>query len=288
MCCDNLLQVPYSRYAYHMAFDYLIHGLLGRPYRLHTKHSGNQRGPVIVLLHGIAASGEDWHHVLPHLEPIYHCVTIDLLGFGSSPKPQWARYTMDDHVRSLDYTMRKLRLKNGYILIGHSLGSFLAARYTKQHEANIGRLFLLSPPVYPPLDSITERGTRKLTGILLSIYKFLRSSPRVTPELFKKLTYIAPLPRSIVKHPETWVPFMRSLQECIEQQTILEDVASLNLPIDVCYGTLDQVVLGPNVHLLEKANVRIHKFMNTHDLTNRYGMFLAKLLVDEPISSKAK
>lgn len=264
-----------------MAFDYLVHGLFGRPYRLHMQHSGDQKGPVVVLLHGIAASGEDWRHVLPHLEPQYHCITIDLLGFGDSPKPQWAAYSMNDHLRSLRYTMRKLRIKNGYTLIGHSLGSFLAARYATNNQRAINRLLLLSPPVYPPLDSITARGTRKLTGILLSIYKYLRSSPRVTPELFKKLAYVAPLPRGIVKRPETWVPFMRTLQECIEQQTILEDVARLELPIDVCYGTLDQVVLGANVQLLERSNVRIHKFMGTHDLTARYGVLIRKLLTAE-------
>lgn len=268
-----------------MAFDYLLHGILGRPYRLHTKRTGNPAGPVVVLLHGIAASGEDWRHVLPHLEPTYRCITIDLLGFGSSPKPKWVQYTMNDHIRSLDRTMRKLRLKKGYILIGHSLGSFLAARYARQNEKAIDRLLLLSPPVYPPLDSIPERGTRKLTGILLSVYKYIRTSPRITPDLFRKLTYIAPLPRSIVKDPETWVPFMRTLQECIEQQTILDDVAALTLPIDVCYGTLDQVVLGANVQLLEKSNVRMHKFMNTHDLTNRYGLLVKKVIIANSVTS---
>ena len=258
-----------------MPFGYLIHAVLGRPYRLHVNHSGQKNGKVIVLLHGIAASSADWRNILPLLETNYHCITIDLLGFGKSPKPSWLGYTMDDHMRAIYRTLNTLHLGRDYILIGHSLGSFLAVRYAIEHESNISRLFLLSPPVYPPLDSINKRGVRRLTGILLTMYKLLRTDPHITPETFKNLTYVAPLPRSVVKHPDTWVPFMRTLKECIEQQTILDDITHLQLPIDIFYGTLDQVVLGANVRLLAHDNVKIHEFLGTHDLTKRYGKLIA-------------
>ena len=91
--------------------------------------------------------------------------------------------------------------------------------------------------------------------------------------------YFAPLPRGIIKQPSTWVPFMRTLKECIEKQTILRDIRGLSLPIDVCYGSLDQVVVGSNVELLARnKNVRIHTFLNTHDLTTRYGKLVSKVL----------
>lgn len=257
---------------------YIWHGIFGRPYRLHAQRSGNPNGPIVVLLHGIAASSADWQKVLPYLEDTYNCYTIDLLGFGESPKPSWLAYTMDDHMRSLFHTMNKLHLRDRFILIGHSLGAFLAARYATEHEANLERLVLLSPPVYPPLDSIQKRGVRRMTGLLLNMYKFLRSDPRITPESFKRLMYIVPLPRTVIKHPATWVPFMRTLKECIEKQTIIEDVARLNLPIDICYGTLDQVVINANVELLAAQNVRLHQFLATHDLSKRYGRMVLKVL----------
>lgn len=273
-----------------MAFDYFIHGFLGRPYRLYVKHSGKKNGKVVILLHGIAASSADWRNILPLLEKDYHCITIDLLGFGKSAKPKWSAYSMDDHMRAIYNTLNSLNLSQNYILIGHSLGSFLAARYAIEHEANIERLLLLSPPVYPPLESISSRGVRKLTGILLNIYKLLRTDPRITPETFKSLTYIAPIPRSLSNDPAVWVPFMRTLKECIEQQTILEDVAQLSLPIDVFYGTLDQVVIGANVKLLKqgKNNVTLHEFLGTHDLTKRYGKVIASTLTTVAATSDAR
>ncbi|QQS19723.1 alpha/beta hydrolase [Candidatus Saccharibacteria bacterium] len=262
-----------------MMFDYFLHGMLGRPYRLHAERSGDKTKPSIVLLHGIAASGDDWRKVLTYLESNYHCTTIDLLGFGKSPKPQWLGYTMEDHMRSLYHTMNKLHLRGQFLLIGHSLGSFLAARYATQHETNINRLLLLSPPVYPPLTQIKSKSARKLTGLLLNMYKFLRDDPRINPESFKRLSYIAPLPKSVIRNPDTWLPFMRTLKECIEKQTVLKDVQQLTIPVDVCYGTLDQVVVSSNVALLaNNNNVRLHSFLNTHDLTTRYGKLVAKVL----------
>jgi pimeloyl-ACP methyl ester carboxylesterase len=234
---------------------------------------------VVVLLHGIAASGDDWLKVLPQLESNYHCITIDLLGFGQSPKPEWLGYTMDNHMRALYHTLNKLHLGSQFVLIGHSLGSLLAARYATEHETNLSRLLLLSPPVYPPLSQIKSRTARQLTGLLLNIYKFLREDPRITPESFQHLMYVAPLPRGVIKQPDTWIPFMRTLKECIEKQTVLADVRKLTLPIDVCYGSLDQVVVGSNVELLgRRKNVTLHTFLNTHDLTTRYGKLVATIL----------
>ncbi|MCA9327121.1 alpha/beta fold hydrolase [Candidatus Saccharibacteria bacterium] len=262
-----------------MRFEYLWHGILGRPYRLHVEHHGDRSKPAVVLLHGIAASGDDWQKVIRKLEPEYHCITIDLLGFGQSPKPIWADYTMQDHMRSLFHTMNKLRLHRKFILIGHSLGSFLAARYATEHEANLDRLLLLSPPVYPPLGSIPTRLAKHQTDLLLKLYRFIRKDPRMTPETFRKIMYLTPLPRTIVTNPDTWTPFMRTLKQCIEKQTVLSDVAQLRLPVDVCYGTLDQVVVNANVELLGKyQTVRLHQFLNDHDLTTRYGKLVSDIL----------
>ena len=261
-----------------MIFDTFWHKTLRRPYRLHIQRYGDPAKPTIVLLHGIAASGEDWAPFVQVLTKEYYCITIDLLGFGKSPKPQWCKYSIDDHTRSLFYSIHALRNRELFILMGHSLGSFLAARYAHEHPSSLSRLYLLSPPVYPPLNAISKRGARRLTGLLLVIYKFLRNE-HMTPDTFRRLSYIAPLPKSVVRQPDIWIPFMRTLQTCIEQQHILSDVAALELPVKVFYGTLDQVVVGANVELLtQNSYVQTQTFIGTHDLTLRYAKYVLKSL----------
>jgi pimeloyl-ACP methyl ester carboxylesterase len=263
-----------------MTWDQFWHKTLRLPYRLYTTSHGTYDKPVVVLLHGIAASGEGWGELIPLLSPYYRCITIDLLGFGRSPKPQWAEYDMKQHAHAIGHAIHTLHIPDDYILIGHSLGSFIATKYASEHPKHIKRLLLLSPPVYPPLDTIEGRLALRRTDLLMRIYRVLREHPRMTPANIRRLAKFGVLPQSIITHPDTWVPFKRSLEHCIEQQTILKDVADIQIPIDVFYGTLDAVVIGANVRALSRIrDVDVHSFRGNHQLYRPYAKVVAKLLV---------
>jgi pimeloyl-ACP methyl ester carboxylesterase len=263
-----------------MTLDLFWHRVLRRPYRLHVVTHGPAGKPVVIMLHGIAASSDDWGKLVPLLSEQYRCITIDLLGFAKSPKPQWANYTMEDHVRSIAYTIKKLDIEGPFTLIGHSLGSLLATRYARQHSRQVSHLMLLSPPVYPPLKTIQKRAAYYRTSWLMKLYRFLRTHPRMTPANMKKISYIAPLPSSITKDPETWLPFHRSLERCIEQQTIERDIAVIRAPIDIFYGTLDTLVVGPNVKMLAHADgVQVHTFRGQHSISHSYAKLVSASLL---------
>ncbi|HEY4161248.1 MAG TPA: alpha/beta fold hydrolase [Candidatus Saccharimonadales bacterium] len=267
-----------------MVIDQFWHGTLRRPYRLHTATYGDDGKPVIVLLHGIAASGEDWHALIPLLTPHYHCITIDLLGFGRSPKPQWAGYSMEEHLRSIRRTIRSLRLPWQYTLVGHSLGSLLATRYVRRYPDDVERLVLLSPPVYPALDTIEGKLALRRTDLLMRVYRIVRGHPRMTPDNVRRLSKLGAIPHTIAAHPDTWVPFKRSLQRCIEQQTIAQDIREIRVPIDAMYGTLDAVVVGANVRALARLrDVDVHTFTGNHALGHAYAKATAKLLVSKTL-----
>jgi len=264
-----------------MDFDTFWHKTLRRPYRLHVVDHGG--GPVIIMLHGLAASSEDWNLLVPLLAPRYRCITIDLIGFGKSPKPQWYGYTMSDHVSAIHHTIRRLGLREPFILAGHSLGSLLATHYTRRYPGEIERLLLLSPPIYAPLDVITNKAARLRNRLLLRLYRLLRTHPRATPENFARLSRLLPLPKSISAHPETWIPFTRTLEHCIEQQTMLDDIVQLRLPIDIFYGSRDQVIIAPTIEALAaQPGVTIHKLNAPHDLTPRYAQTVLDVLSPRP------
>lgn len=264
-----------------MRADLFWHKRLRLPYQLHITRYGQADKPVIVFLHGIAASSEDWSKLIPLLQNEYQCITIDLLGFAKSPKPQWYAYTMEDHLRNIRHTIRQLHIRGPFILAGHSLGSLLATRYARDHPRRVCRLLLLSPPIYPPADTILSPAARRRTAAFLKLYKFLRTNPRITPENFKRLSYLLPLPKSVSKHPETWTPFLRTLEECIENQTIIEDVIDITMPIDIFYGTLDQVVIAYNLRqLAENKGVTLHAFRGNHSIGRTYAKTVAQVLLE--------
>jgi pimeloyl-ACP methyl ester carboxylesterase len=258
-----------------MTFERFWHQFLHRPYKLHNVSHGVSDKPVVVLLHG-----EDWSHLIPLLTPHYRCITIDLLGFAKSPKPTWSDYTMEDHVRAIHHTLSGMGLRKELILVGHSLGSLLATRYARRHPRHIKRLLLLSPPVYPPLESITGKAALKRTDWLIKVYRLLRTNPRLTPENVKRLKYLMPIPRTVYTHPDTWLPFCRSLEHCIEQQTITRDIRNLRMPIDIFYGTLDTLIVGSNVRAVARLrDVEVHAFRGRHGLTRGYAKLVADRLI---------
>lgn len=262
-----------------MNINYFWHHTLRRPYKLHVAHKGSAHRQTIVFLHGIGAAGEDWQPCIDILSRYYHCITIDLLGFGHSPKPEWCDYSMTDHMRSIHYTLNSLRLGKKYTLVGHSLGSLLASRYAREHERHVARLVLMSPPVYPPLASIRGSRTRRKTNLLLKTYRFLHTNPHVTPQTLSYLGKVLPLPRFLLarlQEPAIWLAFKRTLEQCIEQQNILGDILAIAVPVYAYHGTADRVVLGENVALLKQnEQVQLFSFKGNHDITPQYAQLVA-------------
>jgi pimeloyl-ACP methyl ester carboxylesterase len=60
--------------------DVVLHG---HPFVVRTGGAG----PVILLLHGMAGSGETWRRVMPLLARDFTVVAPDLLGHGYQPVP---------------------------------------------------------------------------------------------------------------------------------------------------------------------------------------------------------
>jgi pimeloyl-ACP methyl ester carboxylesterase len=269
------------------------HKWFGRPYTLHyIDHGGGKKSkqnrPVIVLLHGLASSSANWDLLTPLLENTHHCISIDLLGFGESPKPQWSAYTIEDHMSSVHKTIRKLRLRRPFTIVGHSLGSLLATRYASLYPEQLERIVLLSPPVYPPLKSLESFPARVRTSMYLRAYAYLRNHPRVTPENIVRLTKFIPQLKFMVLNRPTWLPLVRSLENCIEQQTLVRDIRRVHMPIDVFFGKLDEVVVPYNVRQLSKiADVRLHPLNVNHAVGKRYSTAVAKVLA-EPVAPAAE
>jgi pimeloyl-ACP methyl ester carboxylesterase len=193
----------------------------------------------------------------------------------------WVRQVTETHLERLHHhTLSGMGLHKELILVGHSLGSLLATRYARRHPRHIKRLLLLSPPVYPPLDSIAGKAALRRTDLLMKVYRLLRTHPRFTPENVKRLKYLIPVPRTVYRSPDTWLPFCRSLEHCIEQQTLIRDIRSLRMPIDIFYGTLDTLIVGSNVRAVAKLKgVDVHTFPGRHGVTRGYAMHVAKRLI---------
>ncbi|HJS19143.1 MAG TPA: alpha/beta hydrolase [Anaerolineales bacterium] len=103
-------------------------------------------GTPVILIHGMAASHHDWDDFIPEISGQgYSCYALDLLGHGDSPKPASRAYQMEwlfDHFAGW---MRSLHLTEPAILVGHSLGGYLALEYARRVSAWTRSLVLVNP-----------------------------------------------------------------------------------------------------------------------------------------------
>lgn len=103
-------------------------------------------GTPVIMIHGIAASLHDWDELIPDLTKHgYASYALDLLGHGDSPKPNLRAYQMDWVFEHFVNWMQSLHLTEPAIIIGHSLGGYLALEYARRASASTRGLILVNP-----------------------------------------------------------------------------------------------------------------------------------------------
>jgi pimeloyl-ACP methyl ester carboxylesterase len=91
---------------------------------------GADAGPPVLVLHGFPTSSYDWHHVVDRFARRRRVVLLDLLGFGSSDKPD-QRYSLFEQADLVDALAGDLGLDDVALVshdMGDSVGGELLAR----------------------------------------------------------------------------------------------------------------------------------------------------------------
>ena len=85
------------------------------------------KGPVLLLVHGMAGSSVTWRHVMPALAKRFTVLAPDLLGQGQSDKPR-GDYSLGAHANTLRDLMDALGHERATV-IGQSLGGGVAMQF---------------------------------------------------------------------------------------------------------------------------------------------------------------
>jgi pimeloyl-ACP methyl ester carboxylesterase len=209
-------------------------------------------GHTVVLVHGIASSSVTFDNVVPLLKDTYRVVTIDLLGFGQSPNPPEATFTLDEHVKALKRTIQSVRPTGRITLVGHSLGALIAARFAAKNSSMLSHLILVAPPVYVPGNTVVDPMERFQLDGLLGLYDFMRSNAAFTSAGAKALSKLLPIKNVVEVSEHNWRAFSLSLEKCIESQTTATDIAQVTVPVELIYGTRDPFLAQAGLRMLER------------------------------------
>lgn len=259
-----------------MFLDRIAHEWLKIPYTLNYEDNQVKKPrATLVFIHGIGNSIDSWREVIAKLPSDVRIIAVDLLGFGDSPKPDWATYSTRVQAQSVMATLVKCSIKGKVILVGHSLGSMVSIEIAKGYPWLVRSMILCSPPLYLA-DDTKPRLLPRSDKILKSIYNSVHNYP----DEFVKLKGFA------VKYglanpdfdiaPDSVDAYMATLKAAIINQTSYYDAVKLAIPTHIIQGTLDPFVVARNLKQLTKDNhyiklttivaaheVRGSKFVNT-------------------------
>jgi len=265
-------------------FDVIIHKWLRVPYVLHVRESQHVTNPAatVLFIHGIGNSGAAWNKVVRKLPKDIRIVTIDLLGFGESPRPAWAIYSAKTQARSVIATLFKLRLTGRVIIVGHSLGALVAVEVAKRYPLLVCSLVLCSPPFYKQVQA-DHRLALNNDIVLINLFKLVKKRPDEFVKVAALVAKMGLVNATFSLTPENAPIYMNALEASIINQTSLRDAIRLKVPISMICGLLDPVVIIKNLRHLVKNNehAKLTTIIAGHEVRGRlYTDTVAQAIID--------
>ena len=106
---------------------------------------GEPGGRGIVLVHGGAAHARWWDHIAPLLATDRRVVALDLSGHGDSDRRE--DYDLDGWAEEVLQVATAAGITAEPIVVGHSMGGFVALHLAVTHGARLGGIVVIDSPV---------------------------------------------------------------------------------------------------------------------------------------------
>lgn len=105
-------------------------------------YTDSGKGPAVVLIHGFLENTTMWNVIIPELSKRNRVIAIDLLGHGKSDCIGYT-HSMELFAETLEAVLKKVRIRK-CILVGHSLGGYVALAFAEKHPKRVKGLCLMN------------------------------------------------------------------------------------------------------------------------------------------------
>jgi pimeloyl-ACP methyl ester carboxylesterase len=114
------------------------------------------KGPVVLLIHGLAADALTFEPVLEALAPYARAIAYDRRGYGASGAPEpYERTTVEEQGEDAVALLRELRVERA-LICGDGFGALVALDLLKRYPALVGGAVLRDPPLFAFVPAATE------------------------------------------------------------------------------------------------------------------------------------
>lgn len=250
------------------------HQVFKRPIKLRAVEDINRTKHTkltLVFLHGIAATSDTWRVTIkelssnPELRDV-RMIALDLTGFGKSIQADWLDYDYLEYAIAIDNTLKSLHVNTPVVLVGHSMGSLIAADYATNFcsSFNIIRMILVSPPILMPeeLARIPDKAYMKSYA---SLHNLAKQEP-IVDVIAEFVQHFSSFNRKYLKT----TAFAKSMNQIILNPHNLQTYAKIKIPTLIIHGRFDPLVMKSNLKFIEEINpkyVRLTSVMAHHDVS---------------------
>tara|TARA_Y100001954_G_scaffold217235_1_gene249171 strand:- start:1132 stop:2046 length:915 start_codon:yes stop_codon:yes gene_type:complete len=110
---------------------------------VHLRDEGDPDAPPIVFVHGHTEDLHTWNHIVKNLVESFRVIRFDLRRHGlTGPAPD-NHYRIENYVSDLSMIIDHIGI-DSFVLIGHSMGGRISARYAMGKPERVSNLVLLS------------------------------------------------------------------------------------------------------------------------------------------------
>jgi len=204
------------------------------------------KGRAVVLLHGFLENLSMWENVAATLSERYRVVCIDLAGHGKTGNQGYI-HRVEDQADLVRAVLAKLRLRK-YVLVGHSMGGYVALALAKQYPNNIKGLCLMNSTASPDSPEKRQHRDRAVRTVKKHPQSFVKMA---IPQLFSEENrerYSTEIKQLI---SEACKMSVQGMVAALEGMKIRDDFRSVyreeRFPVMLMAGTKDPVLTYPEL-----------------------------------------
>ena len=238
------------------------------------------KGTAVVLLHGFLENQTMWNAFVPNLAKKNRVITIDLLGHGQTECLGYV-HSMEDQADMVHAVLHELKIRKT-VLIGHSMGGYIALAFAELYPENIKGLVLLNSTSRADSDERKTNRDRAIVAVKQNYTAFVRMS---IANLFsennreKLINEIESVKTEALKTP------LQGIVASLEGMKIRKDREVLlhfaPFPIQLILGKKDPVLIyDENIDQIEGTKVQLTTFDDGHMSHIENQADLKKLFVD--------
>jgi pimeloyl-ACP methyl ester carboxylesterase len=210
----------------------------------------------ILFIHGLGTSSSTWINVLPELHELCTVSCLDLPGYGFSKiitgDPFFTLQQMDHALEQFIQITQRLPI----VLIGHSLGGWLATRYAAKHPDSVCHLILMNNAgirydgFEQQADAFTIKSIDDVRCLLQQMW-------------FRYPWYFKPFTSSIY-HTLKKKQVDRFIHSIKEEDLLNQSFFSVATPLDVIWGMEDGLISKKSVDIMKQLAPHLKEHFISH------------------------